>query len=351
MSDLDQGTEGAPFDPNKGRMYSIVFTAGLAAACGLFLAFLSVATKASVEENKTAKRNRCVLYSFSEHVKVGDTVNFGYKHCYDSSYYPQELNELYSYYVDKAGFYGVAEADAQAANVLEDKGTYKLNQIIDVPKGDTKEAWMLVDKVAGKNIWARGLKGEAAEKAEGTAYLEYYICYAMPDEDKTKPGLEKGKNPFESRTAKEKRKVVGYSLSVAGPGFWEPIIGFLALDPQLFQILGFAVFFERDTPGLGGKCDEPKFLLPFHGKKLVAGPDARGNYETVPMPARTIAPVNTEGLTPPEFLVKSGLMDNQTNAVDAITGATETSNALTLLINKDLNTKLPRLWAALQHKN
>ncbi len=326
MSDAE---EREPFNPDKaGRVYPIVFTAGLAAACGLFLAVLALATDEQVEANKKAKRNRCVLYSFGPVVQTyADTVSFGedlsalgdgtvafsWKHCYDSRYQPppRVLDKLYNKYIERVGFY---EIDQKQLHEDHRTGNFDLHYTY----ADTSGMYILVEKkqIGDQtiNVWCKKKLGDQKD----SPYFEYYTC-------------------------RDEGKVKGYSLGVGGPGFWEPIFGFLALEPDLYKIIGLSIFIEKDTPGLGGKCDEPEFLYQFSGK-LVTEKLENGDYKLEDIGQRMIAPENTGRA---EFEVsKSGIQN--ANQVAAITGASETSNAMQSLINKNLNQNLPLLRAVLE---
>lgn len=319
---MSEEAKPEPFNPDKGRMYPVLFTAGLAAACGLFLAVLSVATADMVDANQKAKRYRCVLYSFGPYIQVpGESgVTFGWKHCYDPSRQPstEELNAIVEKSIERVVLFEV-DAARVAAHKLDQAG-----ELFEVrkPEGEAN-TWVLAEKktIGDKvvNIWAEIMKGEP--KATGKTVFEYYVC-------------------------KQNGKPVGYSLGTSGPGFWEPISCYLAIKPDLFTVIGMSVYSEKDTPGLGGRCDEPDFLAQFFGKTL-AGEDEKGNYTYSDLGPRVIAPENKGAETKAEFYVrKEGIA--AANHVAAITGASETSNAISNFINKDLNKKLPLLRALLK---
>lgn len=328
MSDAE---EREPFNPDKaGRVYPVLFTAGLAAACGLFLAALALATDEQVEANKKAKRNRCVLFSFGSVVQTyadsvsltGDiaalgegTVDFAWKHCYDSRYQPppKVLDKLYNKYIERVGFYEVPPAQLHETHRT---GDFPLRFVY----SDTSGMYILVEKkVVGDqtiNVWCKKKLGDQNE----APYFEYYTC-------------------------RDGGEIKGYSLGVGGPGFWEPIFGFLALEPDLYHIIGLSIFLEKDTPGLGGKCDEPEFLYQFTGK-LVTEALPNGDYKLADIGQRVIAPENTGRA---EFQVSKGGIQNA-NQVAAITGASETSNAMQSIVNKNLNQNLPLLRAVLDYE-
>jgi Na+-transporting NADH:ubiquinone oxidoreductase subunit C len=54
-----------------------------------------------------------------------------------------------------------------------------------------------------------------------------------------------------------------------GAGVWGPIIGYLTLDQDLVTIESVAIISQKETPGLGAKVKEAKFLDELIGKIMV----------------------------------------------------------------------------------
>lgn len=54
-----------------------------------------------------------------------------------------------------------------------------------------------------------------------------------------------------------------------GSGVWGPIIGFLTLEQDLETIESVAIISQKETPGLGAKVKEAKFLNELTGKVMV----------------------------------------------------------------------------------
>jgi Na+-transporting NADH:ubiquinone oxidoreductase subunit C len=88
-----------------------------------------------------------------------------------------------------------------------------------------------------------------------------------------------------------------------GPGLWSTLEILLSLDPETEQVHGLRVLAQGETPGLGGRISELGFQERFEGI------DYRSQLEIV------------------KFAVAS-------NEVDAISGATKTSQALQVIINQ-----------------
>lgn len=112
-------------------------------------------------------------------------------------------------------------------------------------------------------------------------------------------------------------------IPVYGAGLWGPVWGFIALDTDYQTVVGAYFDHESETPGLGGKIkDDPSFRASFKGKKLDL----------------------SEGVAPFE-IVKNGTAKklDMTNKIDAISGATMTSNGLSEAIAVWLGAYAPGL--------
>lgn len=101
-----------------------------------------------------------------------------------------------------------------------------------------------------------------------------------------------------------KRKHAGTVVfKTDGPGLWSQIELLLAVEPNRQSLLGLRVLSQAETPGLGGRIGEAEFQTRF------AGADIRPKLK----------------------LVKFAMADNE---VDAISGATKTSEAVQAIINR-----------------
>jgi Na+-transporting NADH:ubiquinone oxidoreductase subunit C len=114
-----------------------------------------------------------------------------------------------------------------------------------------------------------------------------------------------------------------YIIPMRGTGLWGPIWGNIALTSDFKKVVG--VFFDdkSETPGLGGEIKTPKFENQFIGKTIF---DQHGN------------------LTPIR-VVKGGIkkipQPQRIHAVDAISGATLTSNGVDAMLRNTLKSYLP----------
>jgi len=98
-----------------------------------------------------------------------------------------------------------------------------------------------------------------------------------------------------------------YGFNFAGGALWGEIEGILVLSPDLEKVIGIDFTEQNETPGLGGRIDEPEFKEQFRGVEL--------NSDGAPLIYRTTS---------------------QPGQVDAITGATLTSNSVLEIINETI---------------
>ncbi|MFW6189736.1 MAG: FMN-binding protein [Planctomycetota bacterium] len=107
---------------------------------------------------------------------------------------------------------------------------------------------------------------------------------------------------------------LGYVFETVGSGLWGPIHGYLAVNPEGTKTLGVAFFEHSETPGLGGEITRDWFKSQFRGLELPPG--------------------FAEGEQPVELKAPSA--EHGPYDVDAITGATQTSNGVEAMLNSDL---------------
>ena len=106
------------------------------------------------------------------------------------------------------------------------------------------------------------------------------------------------------------------SFEFEGGGVWGPIIGILTLEEDYTTIAEISILQQEETPGLGGVIAERKYLDTFVGKQM-------------------------------EIDLIKGATSLSNNQVDAITGATRTSEAFEVLINEDYQAVMAA-WQAYQ---
>jgi Na+-transporting NADH:ubiquinone oxidoreductase subunit C len=108
----------------------------------------------------------------------------------------------------------------------------------------------------------------------------------------------------------ESARPVAIAVPFAGPGLWGPIEGVVAFEPDFVTIRGVRFYKQEETPGLGGEIGSKWFQDQFIGKQIVS---SKGE---------------------PGFgILKSG-QEADKNTVDAITGATMTSDRVQDILDK-----------------
>lgn len=95
-------------------------------------------------------------------------------------------------------------------------------------------------------------------------------------------------------------------LPIVGSGLWDLMYGFVGLAPDLNTVQSVVYSDLKETPGLGAEVLNPKWKALWPGKKMY----------------------NEQG-EPAIQLVKGGAKEGDVNGVDALSGATLTSNGVT----------------------
>lgn len=110
---------------------------------------------------------------------------------------------------------------------------------------------------------------------------------------------------------------VRYAFPLKGPGVWGPIRGYLALEADGSTIAGITFYEHQETPGLGGEIERDWFQEQFRGKQVFDGDEIRSiRVWKGPVPDR--------------------YPEGHPHAVDGISGATSTGDAVTDLLEADL---------------
>jgi Na+-transporting NADH:ubiquinone oxidoreductase subunit C len=103
-----------------------------------------------------------------------------------------------------------------------------------------------------------------------------------------------------------------------GSGLWGQINGFIAVDRNVEHTVGLEILSHNETPGLGGRIDEPWFKKQFRGEEIVEGTIRVGD-------------------------AGEGDENHDNGEVDAITGATRTSESMDVILENELSTLLSAL--------
>jgi Na+-transporting NADH:ubiquinone oxidoreductase subunit NqrC len=107
-------------------------------------------------------------------------------------------------------------------------------------------------------------------------------------------------------------RTVAYAVPFRGRGFWDTIAGFVGVKADDRRTLtGFAVYQQRETPGLGAEITEPRFTRQFASEKRLADEGKPLAFKTEDAPT---------GAT----------------EINALTGATQTCTRLERMLNDRL---------------
>ena len=106
---------------------------------------------------------------------------------------------------------------------------------------------------------------------------------------------------------------------IAGTGFWAPVTGLLSLTPDRTHVIRAVFVEQKETPGLGGRIAEEQFQKDQFAGLNVSKPPAGRPYVYVAQ-ERPASPAD------PRY----------GRTIEAITGATQTSRAVTRFLNVDL---------------
>lgn len=117
------------------------------------------------------------------------------------------------------------------------------------------------------------------------------------------------KNGFKYYEGYQNNLLIGYVFPVEGDAVWGNLKGFISLDPSLTKILGVDFLSHNETPGLGGRIDELQFKEQFREIEIDS--------------------LQGEGI----YII---YRPNPGGQVDAISGATGTSNAVRRILNSNL---------------
>lgn len=102
-------------------------------------------------------------------------------------------------------------------------------------------------------------------------------------------------------------------IPVRGYGLWGTLYGFLALEGDFETVAGIGFYEHKETPGLGGEIQNPRWKATWEGKELF-GPDGEPAIDVT----KSMAPVG------------SAAREHQ---IDMLSGASMTSRGVENLVN------------------
>jgi len=160
-------------------------------------------------------------------------------------------------------------------------------------------------------------KGKVEENQRMTEARAYLVAAGIEvDEDMDIEALFNSNFPgFDADSTYQTTTVNGKAVVVSpfqGNGLWGTITGVIGMTSDLQRIVGFEIVSHVETPGLGGRIDEPWFKEQFKGEYAVNG-----------------------------IVVKHGGSGGDTDPdngqVDGITGASRTSDSIQVIVNAQID--------------
>jgi len=160
-------------------------------------------------------------------------------------------------------------------------------------------------------------KGKVEENQRMTEARAYLVAAGIEvDEDMDIEAAFNTNFPkFDSDSTYQTTTVNGKAVVVSpfqGNGLWGTITGVIGMTSDLQRIVGFEIVSHVETPGLGGRIDEPWFKEQFKGEYAGGG-----------------------------IVVKHGGSGGDTDPdnglIDGITGASRTSDSIQVIVNAQID--------------
>jgi len=145
--------------------------------------------------------------------------------------------------------------------------------------------------------------GAAAENTPGEEISRIF-------NERVEPAEKDGIVEYRLKTLDGRLQAIGVPFE--GQGYWDQIRGVLGVNADRKTVTGIAFYQQNETPGLGGEIVTQQWRSQFPGKTIAVGDQ----------PLRILQAGQTVG----------------DNAVQAVTGATQTSVRLERMLNEDLRT-------------
>lgn len=138
------------------------------------------------------------------------------------------------------------------------------------------------------------------------------LSSALPSEQDI-AGIKRREKVAQVYLLEDQGQVERIVLPIRGYGLWSTLYGFLVLEGDANTVIGLAYYDQKETPGLGGEVDNPKWKALWPGKKIY---DAQGEVAVD---------------------VVKGSVDAESPAavhqVDGLSGATLTSNGVEYMLH------------------
>lgn len=119
--------------------------------------------------------------------------------------------------------------------------------------------------LGAEELGAAGLNPELYEQLR--AAKDPALSRALSEEEDI-AGIKRRENIAQVYVLEEQGRVQKIVLPVRGYGLWSTLYGFLVLEGDANTVVGLAYYDQKETPGLGGEVDNPKWKAIWPGKKI-----------------------------------------------------------------------------------
>lgn len=180
--------------------------------------------------------------------------------------------------------------------------------------------WATKDRISAQ------MKRREAQAVAGAFGLRFQEAWVQnpPWEKKV---LEDEQGQFAFYKLEQNGKLVGYAAEGVRQGYSSKIRVVTAVDPGCRSILGIRILYQAETPGLGARSEEIETTVTLW--KLITGNIPQEHAEEEPWFQKQF-----RGKTFEKLVVVKNVSPSQTDKISAITGATITSNAVTLAVRQ-----------------
>ena len=164
-------------------------------------------------------------------------------------------------------------------------------------------------------LLAAGADGAVVESVYNDYIRETEMTFSPPAR-KQQPGASLEEYPV-YEGLNDAGEVEAYIFNVRGRGLWGDIRAYMAVSPDLEEVVGISFYLHSETPGLGAEITKEWFLSAFEGRPIPDEPGDDGLYLAFSVPRDDEIPEDAP-------------------RVHAITGATGTTNSVEKMVNEDL---------------
>lgn len=172
-----------------------------------------------------------------------------------------------------------------------------------------------VERDQAEAVFNTMIKQQLALKSDGTVDPEV-DAFTINMKNEIKKPADEQRFPL---YIAEKDGQTYYVIPLWGNGLWDAIWGYVALESDENTIKGAKFDHKGETPGLGAEIKEAWFSAQYNGKHIL---DAQGDFVAV-------------------TAVKGGAKAGDDHGVDAISGGTITSDAVTAMLKERIAHYLP----------